>query len=187
MSDELLPLIAAGDADAFGHFVVAAEPRLRASLLSLAGAVDVEAVVQEALLRVWQVAPRIVPDGRPQSLLRLSVRIARNVALDELRRRRAQPDLISAFAEGGEPERAVEPATPDPMLRAAIVTCRDKLPPKPASALGARLDGAGTPDRDLAAGLEMKLNTFLQNVTRARALLTACLRKLGIDLELERA
>ena len=187
MSDDLLPLIAAGDADAFGRFVAAAEPRLRASLLSLAGAVDIEAVVQEALLRVWQVAPRVVLDGRPESLMRLTIRIARNAALDELRRRRARPDLVSAFAQASEPERAVELATPDPMLRAAIASCREKLPGKPASALQARLDGAGTPDRDLAAGLGMKLNTFLQNVTRARALLTACLRKLGIDLELERA
>ena len=33
-----------------------------------------EAVVQETLLRLWQVAPRHTPDGRPDSLLRLGIR-----------------------------------------------------------------------------------------------------------------
>jgi hypothetical protein len=43
----------------------------RGSLRSFAERVDVEAVVQAALVRVWQVAPRVRPDGRPEPLLRL--------------------------------------------------------------------------------------------------------------------
>ena len=42
--------------------------------------------MQEALLRVWQVAPRCRRDERPNALLRLAARIARNLAIDELRR-----------------------------------------------------------------------------------------------------
>jgi RNA polymerase sigma-70 factor (ECF subfamily) len=42
-------------------------------------------------------------------------------------------------------------------------------------------------DHALAAGLSMRINTFLQNVTRARRLLAECLRRAGIDIDLELA
>ena len=89
--DGELPAIVAGDTGAFSRWVAGAEPRLRASLLPFAATVDAEPVLQETLLRVWQVAPRHVCDGRPESLLRLAVRIARNLAIDEVRRPRAEP------------------------------------------------------------------------------------------------
>ena len=95
--------------------------------------IDVEAVLQEALLRVWQVAPRFVPDGAPNGLLRLAVRIARNLAVSEVRRTRATP--VEAI------EVAIEISEPDPMLRQAIAECRDQLPAKPRQALDARLAG----------------------------------------------
>lgn len=84
--DAHLPGIAAGDAAAFARWMVGAEPAVRASLRPFAVRVDVEAVVQEALLRAWQVAPRIAPDGRPNGLLRVTLRAARNLAIDDARR-----------------------------------------------------------------------------------------------------
>jgi hypothetical protein len=65
--------------------------------------------------------------------------------------------------------------------------CREKLPRKPAMALQARLSGSFRPDHELASGLGMTLNTFLQNFTRARRLLAECLTRHGVDLEAERA
>lgn len=50
-----------------------------------------------------------------------------------------------------------------------------------------RLSGPGTADPTLATQVGMKLNTFLQNVTRARKLLAQCLKKRGIDLDAELA
>src|SRR5688500_5682625 len=88
--DRELPAIQRGDAGAFGRWMAAAEPELRRALRPLAASVDAEAVLQEALLRVWQVAPRLHPDGRGNSLLRLAVTVARNVAVSELRRLRPQ-------------------------------------------------------------------------------------------------
>ena len=148
--------------------------------------VDVEAVLQETLLRVWQVAPRLVPDGRANSLLRLAIRIGRNLAVSEVRRTRATPtegdDLEAALAAAAE--RPSGP--PDPMLRRAIGECRDKLPARPRQALDARLaSGGGQADDDLAAALGMRLNTFLQNVTRARQLLADCLTRRGVTITLE--
>ena len=176
-----LPAIAAGDAQAFGLWMSAAEPRVRLSLRSFAAQVDTEAVVQESFLRVWQVAPRIEPDGKPEVLLRFTVRVARNLAIDHVRRdRRHQP--TDAATLDRLREAAVPPAQPaDPLLRGAISRCRDELPDKPAKALAARLGVGGvSPDEAVAAGLGMRLNTFLQNLSRARRLLAACLKKQGV-------
>jgi RNA polymerase sigma-70 factor (ECF subfamily) len=63
------------------------------------------------------------------------------------------------------------------------MACREKLPAQPARALDARVQSAGAePDAVLAMRLGMKLNTFLQNFTRARKLLADCLRARGIEI-----
>jgi RNA polymerase sigma factor (sigma-70 family) len=182
-ADPLVASIRAGDATAFARWLAGAEPRLRDSLRSLATRIDVEAVLQEALLRVWQVAPRFVPDGRPDDLLRLAVRIARNLAVDTLRRNRLEPLDADAL------ERVAEPAPErrsDPLLRRAIEECRRRLPDRPARALQARLESEGSePDERLAERLRMRRNTFLQNIVRARKFLAECLRRRGIDLTVE--
>jgi RNA polymerase sigma-70 factor (ECF subfamily) len=176
--DVHLAAIVAGDAGAFARWLAGAEPRVRASLRSFAAVVDVEAVLQEALVRVWQVAPRFTPDGAPNGLVRFAVRIARNLAVSELRRRK-ETEVVAGDV-------AIEPVAPDPLLRRAILECRDKLPPKPRQALDARLEAGGTrDDGELAEALEMKLNTFLQNVTRARQLIADCLARRGIAVALE--
>lgn len=143
--------------------------------------------MQETLLRTWQVAPRYTGDGRPNGLLRLAVRMARNLAIDELRRKRLETVAIEKLLHALESRDVEEPTAPDPFLRQAIAWCRQRLGGRPGAALTARLEAGGTePDHALAAGLDMKLNTFLQNITRARRLLAACLKRKGIDLELER-
>jgi RNA polymerase sigma-70 factor (ECF subfamily) len=180
--DVHLSEIAAGDAEAFGSWLAGAEPRVRLSLGRFAGAVDVEAVVQETMLRVWQLAPRHEPDGEPNSLLRLAVRIARNLAIDELRRRRpesVEEDELDRLVEG-----EAEPARPpDPLLHEAITACLERLKGRPRAALLARLGAAGESDSTLAAGLGMAVNTFLQNVVRARRALVDCLAGRGVRLE----
>jgi len=177
--DVLLPAISAGDVAAFGRFVAGAEPPLRASLRRFAVSVDTEAVLQEVLLRLWQLAPRFVPDDRPNAFLRFAHRACRNLCVDELRRRHGVvPD------EAQVAEAAVPANPPDPLLRRAIHDCAERLPTKPARALQARLRcTSDEPDARLAARLDMTLNTFLQNFTRARKLLGECLEKRGVDLD----
>ena len=180
--DVYLPLIQAGNADAFGQWLAGAEARIRLSLRAYAAVVDTEAVLQEALLRTWQVAPRCQPDGRPDSLLRLAIRIARNLAVSEARRHRTLP--AEAPDDDSEWELSEGPTEPDPMLRSAIRRCVEKLPGKPGKALALRLESAGADsDTALAQRAGMTLNTFLQNFTRARKFLAECLQALGIDLE----
>jgi RNA polymerase sigma factor (sigma-70 family) len=174
--------IAAGDKAAFGRWMARAEPSLRASLASFAAVVDTEAVLQEALLRVWQIAPGVKPDGRPEPLLRVAGRIAHNLAISEWRRQRRVTSIPEKELEKAleEPVPA-QPATPDPLLRRVIERCRDLLPPQPRLALDARLRCAGgASDSALAEALGLRLNTFLQNFTRARRLLAECLRSHGV-------
>ncbi len=179
--DVHLDAIRAGDDRAFGSWLAGAEPVLRLRLRSFARAVDTEAVLQEALLRTWQVAPRVKRDGKPNALLRMASRIARNHAIDVVRRERVavlDPEVLEAFTP------VTAPIHPDPALREHLADCQDKLPKQPATALQARLNTeGGQSDRDLAESLGMKLNTFLKNVGRARSLLLDCLGRSGISLE----
>lgn len=187
--DVHLPAIRRGDGQAFAAWLVGAEPSLRRGLAGFARRVDVEAVLQEALLRTWQVAPRFEPDGRPQGLVRLAQRIATNLAISEERRRSSAVAVDPELLEGGLDEALrFEPRPADPLLRDAIARCKDKLPPRPKEALAARLEGGGgVPDATLAERLNMEKNTFLQNFTRARRLLVECLRLAGIDITAELA
>jgi RNA polymerase sigma factor (sigma-70 family) len=187
--DVHLHAIRQGDGQAFAAWLSLAEPSLRLGLRSFARQVDVEAVLQEALLRTWQVAPRFEPDGKPNGLVRVASRIARNLAISETRRLKKDTTVDPAIVAAGIDESQVfEANPPDPHLRETIAGCREKLPPKPKEALAARLAGGGAvPDATLAERLGLEKNTFLQNFTRARKLLLECLRRAGIDLATELA
>jgi RNA polymerase sigma-70 factor (ECF subfamily) len=114
----------------------------------------------------------------------MSLRIAKNLAIDLARRHRADPTELAELAE--DAARYDRPIVPDPFLRSIVLGCRDKLPDKPKLALGERLSNEGAePDRVLAKRLKMDLNTFLQNVTRARRMMAECLHKQGVDLAQE--
>jgi DNA-directed RNA polymerase specialized sigma24 family protein len=172
-----------GDVDAFATWVAAAEPPLRASLRPFARGVDVEAVLQEGLLRMWVLARTRDLQGENASL-RYAMRVVRNLALQEAKRLR-----IFAPLELEQLERAPQPSSdpapvPDPSLGRIIRACIEKLPRPPRAALAARLADAGrNADRDLAAAVGMQTNTFLQNVVRARKLVAECLRRHGVPLE----
>jgi RNA polymerase sigma-70 factor (ECF subfamily) len=190
--DVFLPGIAAGAEEAFTGWLAGAEGPLRRSLGRFAASVDTEAMLQETLLRIWQVAGRCQPDGQPNSLLRFASRIARNLALDEIRRRRvAIPGAGGGGANGpgagghGADGPAVDPVDPepppDPILRGLIRGCLERLRGAPRRALLLRIESAGgESDHKLAPRLKMRLNTFLQNVTRARRQVALCLERSGV-------
>ena len=184
--DAHLPAILSGDTRAFGRWMAGAEAAIRDSLRSFASVLDVESVLQEALLRVWQVAPRFVADGRPNGLLRLGIRIARNLAVSELRRTKSRPvpeeDLERALAMAEQVD--LTESGPDPMLRQVLAKCHAALPEKPRQAISIRLAfEGGRTDDEIASQLGMRLNTFLQNFTRARRMLAECLKRHGIAFE----
>ena len=155
---------------------------LRKSLRSFARQVDVEAVLQEGLLKMWVLAPRVAPGLKGDNAsLRYAHVLIRRLALAEAGRSgrtvELDPDKHGA-------ELTIEPVAPaDEGLRQAIMTCLGKLPSRPGQALGRRLAGDGSePDREVALGLGMKLNTFYKNIGRARELLARCLESHGVRI-----
>jgi RNA polymerase sigma-70 factor (ECF subfamily) len=172
-----------GDPAAFAEWMAMVEHPLRRSLARFARAVDVEVVVQETFMRMWLVAcdnTRRLEGGNAS--LKFALRVARNVAHEELRHTRLF-NFYDDKALGELPETVFVPELPDPALRKAINECVDRLPAKPRTALNARVQDGQLPDRDLAAGVKMKLNTFLQNIVRARKLVAECLEKRGVRLK----
>lgn len=177
--DALLPAIAGGDVQAFASWLAHGEPRIRLSLRRFASLVDTEAVLQETLLRLWQVAPRVELDAQGDALARLGVQIARNLAVDHVRRSRRLPLVEDETEDPGS-----DTPFADPLLREVIRGCVEELPPKPRAALDSRLTSAGSePDESLAERLGMQLNTFLKNFGRARQHLLQCLERAGVRLD----
>lgn len=179
--DRAFTLTCVGDREAFADWVGCVERPIRASLKPYARAVDVESVVQETLMRMWQYAlDRGAELTGENASLRFAIGMARNVARNEARRFKREVHL----PDGEQPDFPVSPEpAPDAGLRQAIVECLEKLAGRPKQALLARLrDGHAMADKVLAAALGMATNTFLQNITRARKQVTVCLEGKGLDL-----
>lgn len=180
--DTLFARARAADSAAFADWMGGVELPIRLSLRRFARAVDVESIVQETFLRMWILAqdPERSLEGTDASL-RFAIGMARNLARAEARRMGRETLLPPEDL----PEVAVHPdPTSDPGLMLAIRECIEKLSKKPMEALRARLQwGAMLMDRELAQQVGMTLNTFLQNVTRARKLVLICLERRGIPLE----
>jgi len=180
--DRLFAAARDGDLPSFEEWMGSVELPIRLSLRRFARAVDAESIVQETFLRMWVLAndKERTLEGENASL-RFALGVARNLVRSEARRF-GKEVLLPA---GDMPEVEVPPdPVPDHGLRAAILRCIEKLARKPMAALRARLSGGGlSPDRDLAAELGMTLNTFLQNITRARRQVAVCLEQQGVELE----
>jgi DNA-directed RNA polymerase specialized sigma24 family protein len=170
-----------GSHEAFADWMGSVELPIRLSLRRFAQAVDVESVVQEALLRMWilsQDGERVL-SGENASL-RFAIGMARNLARAEARRLGREKFL----PPGDLPEPAVDPEPhSDSGLARAIAQCLAKVAAMPLKALRARMElGPAMADRVLASQINMTLNTFLQNIVRARKQIAACLEKKGIPL-----
>jgi DNA-directed RNA polymerase specialized sigma24 family protein len=140
--------------------------------------------MQETLLRMWVLAIKSERQLEgPNASLRFALGVARNVAREEVRRARLDRLVrIDDLPDGTEPWVDPDPP-PDPALRFAIDECIQRMPNRPRQALLVRIeDGHLRADRELAATLEMKPNTFLQHIVRARQFLARCLERKGIVL-----
>jgi DNA-directed RNA polymerase specialized sigma24 family protein len=181
--EKLFQLARLGDRGAFAQWMGIVEIPLRRSLHRFARAVDVEAVVQETLLRMWLVAgdPQRVLEGSQVSL-KYAFAVGRIVALEEMRRYR-QDRFVGLDVLENLPEGRINPHPPDPALARKLQDCMERLPRRPREALWARVHDGRLPDRQLADALRMKANTFFQNIIRARRLLRECLERRGVRLE----
>ena len=178
-----LRAIAGRDQDAFGRWLARHDIPMRLALRRLADLVDVEAIVQETAIVVWQRAPTLVPDGRRGFLWRWAVTVALNRARNEARRN-ARRDSVDV---GPDLDQVIDPQTlrpqPDQLFAARVNECRKQLPEKLARALAARIEDSGQrSDRQLAAALGVTFDAFRQSLARGRKALRQCLSTFGIDL-----
>lgn len=179
--DSLFAKAREGDEDAFADWMGSVELPIRRSLERFARAVDVESVVQETFLRMWILAQD--PDRElagEDASLRFALGVARNLARAEARRTGREKQLPPEEM----PEPPFEPPpVPDPGLRRAILECIETVARKPLQALRARLTyGVLLTDREIARRVGMTVNTFLQNIVRARRQVADCLERKGIPL-----
>jgi len=179
--DRVFGLVCQGDHEAFAEWMGRVERPIRLSLRPYARAVDVEGVVQETLLRMWLYAQdRGAMLTGENASLRFAIGMARNLARNETRRLKREVLLPPEK----HPEIPIPPdPVPDPGLAKAIADCLQQLAGRSLEALKARLEMAAfLPDRLIAAAVGMTLNTFLQNIVRARRQMAACLQNKGVPL-----
>jgi RNA polymerase sigma factor (sigma-70 family) len=127
---------------------------------------EAEDIAQEAFLRLWDKAAQWRPGG--SGVPAWLTRVAMNLSLDRLRRRRFVSD-------GPVPERADEAIAADAAIEhdqalAAVRACIARLPERQRAAIVLTYY-EGLPNRTAAEMLEMNLKAFESLLLRARAAL----------------
>ena len=178
----LLHRFGAGDAAAAALLIERLAPRaLRLAQRLLANRAEAEDVTQEAMLRLWQIAPRWRDDMGAQVSTWLH-RVVANLATDRLRRR---PQL--ALADVDEPPDPA-PAALEAMIGADRMQALDAalatLPERQRAAVVLRhIEGMSNPD--IAARLGVGVEAVESLTARGKRALTAALAgrrdELGFD------
>ncbi|MCA2012518.1 RNA polymerase sigma factor [Pararhodobacter sp. CCB-MM2] len=149
--DALLVQYAAGDPQAARLLVERLAPRvLRVTQRLLQDAAEAEDVTQEAMLRLWKIAPRWEPGGaKPSTWLH---RVAVNLATDRLRRRRGVD--FDEIAEPDDPSPGVVETMIDGERRRALDEALALLPDRQRVAVVLRhLEGMSNPEIGTAMGI----------------------------------
>lgn len=147
----LLIAYAKGDPVAARQLVAALGPRAFGQALRMLGdRAEAEDVAQEALVRLW----RMAPDWRPGAA-RVSTwlyRVTANLCTDRLRRRRGVG--IDEIAEPADPAPSAADAMQDGARHAALADALARLPERQAQAVALRhLEGLGNPEIGAIMGI----------------------------------
>jgi DNA-directed RNA polymerase specialized sigma24 family protein len=143
--------------------------------------VDTEGIVQEAFTRMWLRSQERMPaltgeNASLRSAIVTAANLARNTARKHRREQLLPPEDIPV---GIDPP--VAPPLPDPLLRRIIRKCIDALAGPLRRAMRANLDRNHRPKPEQAQLAGMTVNTFNQNLVRARRGVDDCLRRNGVD------
>jgi RNA polymerase sigma-70 factor (ECF subfamily) len=181
LSDErLVELSLDGDETAFGLLVRRYQRRLTAFLSQLVGDTELaRELSQEAFVRAWSALERFDPKYRFSTWL---FRIAHNLGIDQLRRRRLQTTpLYRTDSEGGEVEVVVPDLDKDPLghleNRALALELRqviDGLRPEYRELVLLRHFG-GLSYQEIADFTQMPLGTVKNKLFRAHSVLRKAL------------
>jgi RNA polymerase sigma-70 factor (ECF subfamily) len=181
LTDErLVELALDGDEEAFGLLVRRYQRRLTAFLSQLVGDLELaRELSQEAFVRAWSALARFNPKYRFSTWL---FRIAHNLGIDQLRRRRLKTvSLYRTDAEGDEVEVVMPDAGKDPLghlenhaLASELREVIDELRPEYRELVLLR-HFAGLSYQDIADFKEMPLGTVKNKLFRAHSVLRKAL------------
>jgi RNA polymerase sigma-70 factor (ECF subfamily) len=181
LSDErLVELSLDGDESAFGILVRRYQRRLTAFLSQLVGDIELaRELSQEAFVRAWSALERFNPKYRFSTWL---FRIAHNLGIDQLRRRRLQTTpLYRTDSEGDEVEVVVPDLEKDPLghlenrdLASELREVIDGLRPEYRELVLLRHFG-GLSYQEIADFTEMPLGTVKNKLFRAHSVLRRAL------------
>jgi RNA polymerase sigma-70 factor (ECF subfamily) len=181
LSDErLVELSLDGDEEAFGILVRRYQRRLTAFLSQLVGDMELaRELSQEAFVRAWSALERFDPKYRFSTWL---FRIAHNLGIDQLRRRRLQTmPLYRTDSEGDEVEVVVTDLEKDPLghlenrvLASELRQVIDGLRPEYRELVLLR-HFAGLSYQEIADFMEMPLGTVKNKLFRAHSVLRKAL------------
>ena len=181
LSDErLVELSLDGDEGALGTLVQRYQRRLTAFLSQLVGDIELaRELSQEAFVRAWSALERFNPKYRFSTWL---FRIAHNLGIDQLRRRRLQTTpLYRSDSEGGEVEVVVPDLDKDPLghlenraLASELREVIEGLRPEYRELVLLRHFG-GLSYQEIADFTEMPLGTVKNKLFRAHSVLRKAL------------
>jgi RNA polymerase sigma-70 factor (ECF subfamily) len=179
--ERLVELALAGNQAAFGVLVRRYQRRLTAFLGQLVGDMELaRELSQEAFIRAWGALDRFDPQFRFSTWL---FRIAHNLGIDQLRRRRLQTvSLVRQDADGEDVELAVIDASKDPLghfenreLAEAMRVAISELRPEYRELVLLR-HFAGLSYQDIAELKGMPLGTVKNKLFRAHSVLRSKLQ-----------
>jgi RNA polymerase sigma-70 factor (ECF subfamily) len=173
--EALIARVALGDRVAFTELYDATSAKLFGVCLRvLNDRQEAEDALQEVFVRVWHKAGRYSANGlSPMTWL---ITLARNLAIDRLRARKAPSDGLDAMPELADAAPTPEAAAIAASERARIAGCLAELAPDRADAVrGAYLDGATY--QELADRYGVPLNTMRTWLRRSLLKLRDCLSR----------
>jgi len=164
-------------------WMTAVEIPLRRSLRDFASVVDVESVMQDALMQMWVMAQG---DERPSlsgenASIWLAIDRARNIARDEARR--AGCEALLPTDGMPDPDEILRPDQRSLELEEALYGCKHKQDHESLPTLRWRLELPGLPDATVTKYCGMPLHIFSRAVTGATRRVAHCLEHQGIVLE----
>jgi RNA polymerase sigma-70 factor (ECF subfamily) len=177
----LVGRILAGEGRLYAKLVERYQRRLYWSCLRLLGdADDAEDAVQEAFVRAYAHLREFDPAYRFYTWI---FRIARNLCLNQLRRRKLWGLISLSWAEAPDPE-AVEDSAADVESRelaVALEACLETLPKDQRECFALR-HAEEFSYAEIAALLEIPMGTVMSRLARAREKMRACLESKGLGL-----
>jgi len=171
----LLDAIARGDRSALSALYERTSAKLYGICLRLLGSEsEAEDVLQETYVTVWRNAARFDP-GKAGAITWLAV-VARNKAIDRLRRRTLPSEAIDAAADIADDRPTAFDLVQQGQDSARLAGCLDELEEKPRAMIRAAfLDGASYPE--LAEREGVPLGTMKSWIRRALLRLRGCLEQ----------